>query len=72
MDNPKVKAYFQTLDVDVHEGGMLDIVGRCDGDMSLRDHLTVFRYVGSFAALLLQYCLCSGDDVSLVIIVVVL
>ena len=25
MDNPKVKAYFQTLDVDVHEGGKLDV-----------------------------------------------
>lgn len=40
MDNPKVKAYFQTLDVDVHEGAALfHILDDGDGECTLEEFI---------------------------------
>ena len=57
MDNPKVKAYFQTLDVDVHEGGTFNI----GPEVSMSSHV-VARSLDSVSlcclscALLFQFC----------------
>ncbi|CAK9051147.1 unnamed protein product, partial [Durusdinium trenchii] len=40
LDNPKVKAYFQTLDVDVHEGAALfHILDDGDGECTLEEFI---------------------------------